>query len=91
MNLSDEETQSVKKVATALLNTLKAERLVLDWKKRSETRAGVQVTIEQVLDEGLPPKFDEFVYPIKCKSVFDHVFDSYMGQGASIYDTAEAS
>ena len=88
MDLSEDETESVKKVARDLLNTLKAERLVLDWKKRSETRAGVQVTIETVLDVGLPPKFDKDVYSVKCRSVFDHVFDSYMGQGASVYEMA---
>ena len=86
MDLSEDETESVKKVARDLLNTLKAERLVLDWKKRSETRAGVQVTIETVLDVGLPPKFGKDVYTVKCRSVFDHVFDSYMGQGASVYE-----
>jgi len=88
MDLSEEETELVKKLARDLLNTLKAERLVLDWKKRSETRAGVQVTIETVLDEGLPPKFGKDAYTVKCRSVFDHVFDSYMGQGASVYEMA---
>ena len=48
----------------------------------------MQVTIETVLDVGLPPKFGKDVYTDKCRSVFDHVFDSYMGQGASIYEIA---
>jgi len=88
IDLSEGETESVKKVAKDLLNTLKAERLVLDWKKRSESRAGVQVTIETVLDEGLPPKFGKDVYSSKCRSVFDHVFDSYLGEGKSVFENA---
>jgi type I restriction enzyme R subunit len=46
------------------------------------------VTIEKVLDTGLPPKFDKDVYAIKCKSVFDHVYDSYLGEGNSVYGMA---
>ena len=88
MNLNEGEIETVKKVARDLLNTLKAEKLVLDWKKRQNTMADVRVTIEKVLDTGLPPKFDKDVYTIKCKSVFDHVYDSYLGEGNSVYGMA---
>ena len=33
-------------MAQELLDTLKAERLVLDWRKSQQTRAAVQLTIE---------------------------------------------
>ncbi len=38
MNLNEGEIETVKKVARDLLNTLKAEKLVLDWKKRQNTK-----------------------------------------------------
>jgi type I restriction enzyme R subunit len=85
MNLTEEEVESVRKVAREMLNTLKAEKLVLDWKKRQNTRADVLVTIEEALDKGLPSKFDKNVYEIKCQSVFDHVYDNYFGPDISTY------
>jgi len=88
MNLTEDEVESVRKVARNLLNTLKAEKLVLDWKKRQNTMADVLVTIEKALDSGLPTKFDKEVYTTKCKSVFDHVYDSYLGEGRSLYEMA---
>ena len=39
--------------ARELLEVLKREKLVLDWRKAAG-RAQVRVTIEQVLDEGCP-------------------------------------
>ena len=86
MNLAEDEIESVRRVAIELLNTLKAEKLVLDWKKRQNTKADVFVTIEKALDTGLPPKFDKDVYSIKCRSVFDHVYDSYLGEDRSLYE-----
>ena len=38
----------VKKVAQKLLETLKEEMLVLDWRKRQQSRAAVRVSIEEV-------------------------------------------
>ena len=49
--------KQVKKVARDLLETLKREKLVLDWRKRQQSRAAVRVTIEKVLDAGLPPAY----------------------------------
>ena len=50
MKLSKAEEIDVKKVAKELLETLKKEKLVLDWKKRQTTRAAVRYTVETVLD-----------------------------------------
>ena len=41
----------MKKVAKALLEKLKQEKLVLDWQKQQTTRAMVFVTIQDMLDE----------------------------------------
>ena len=86
MRLTQKETDDIKQVCRDLLNTLKAEKLVLDWKKRQNTIADVQVTIETMLDSGLPTKFDKEAYDTKCHLVFSHVYDSYSGEGISIYD-----
>jgi hypothetical protein len=41
IELTRAERQQVKDVARELLDTLKAERLVLDWRKQQRTRAAV--------------------------------------------------
>jgi type I restriction enzyme R subunit len=43
--LTEKEAAAVKKVAKALLEKLKQEKLVLDWRTQQTTRAGVLVTI----------------------------------------------
>ena len=87
MDLSDKEKGEVKKVARELLDRLKQEKLVLDWRKRQQTRADVRLTIETLLDE-LPRAYTPEVWQKKCDSVYQHVFDSYTGAGQSIYGMA---
>jgi type I restriction enzyme R subunit len=87
MKLSREERARVREVAQQLLDTLKAERLVLDWRKRQQTRAGVQLAIEQVLDK-LPEAYAPEVYRQKCVAVYQHVYDAYYGEGRSLYALA---
>jgi type I restriction enzyme, R subunit len=53
LELNKKETEEVKKVARDLLETLKNEKLILDWRKKQQSRASVRLTIETVLD-GLP-------------------------------------
>jgi type I restriction enzyme R subunit len=79
--------EQVKQVAHELLDTLKAERLVLDWRKRQQTRAQVQLTIEQILEQ-LPDAYSAVLYQQKCDLVYQHIQDSYYGAGQSIYATA---
>jgi type I restriction enzyme R subunit len=82
--LTKGEEGQVKKVAKTLLETLKNEKLVLDWKKRQTTRAAVRYTVETVLDQ-LPRAFTPELYEQKCEVVYQHVFDCYQGQGMSLY------
>ncbi len=91
MELTQKETDDIKQICRDLLNTLKAGKLVLDWKKKQNTVADVVVTIETVLDSGLPPKFEKEVYNAKCQMIFDHVYDSYSGEGRSIYEAASVN
>lgn len=45
----------MKKVARELLDKIK-QQFVLDWRKRAAACSKVKVTIEDVLDQGLPPR-----------------------------------
>ncbi|MDP2156677.1 MAG: HsdR family type I site-specific deoxyribonuclease, partial [Nitrospirota bacterium] len=82
--LATEEREEVKKVARLLLERLKA-LLVLDWRTRSATRAQVRIQIEDVLDDGLPRAYSKALYQAKCATLFEHVYESYYGEGKSIY------
>ncbi len=87
VKLTRDERKQVKAVAKELLGTLKTERLVLDWRKHQQTRAAVELKIQQKLDE-LPEVYDRNLYQAKCELVYQHVYDSYYGAGKSIYPTA---
>jgi type I restriction enzyme, R subunit len=77
----------VKKIAHDLLETLTKEKLVLDWRKRQQTRQAVRVCIEEVLDQ-LPPVYSTDLFQKKCELAYQHVYDSYFGEGMSVYSTA---
>jgi type I restriction enzyme R subunit len=87
MTLTKAEEREVKKVAKELLESLKREKLVLDWKKRQTTRAAVRYTVETMLDH-LPRTFTPQLYEKKCELVYQHVFDSYAGHGQGVYVNA---
>jgi len=84
-DLTSKEIKQVKKVAKGLLDALKREKLVLDWRRKQQTRADVMRTIEVILDEKLPDSYSKDLYQEKCGSIYQHVYDSYYGQGRSIY------
>ena len=71
-----------------LLEVLKREKLVLDWRKEQRTREAVRLVIEQKLDELPQEPYPAPVYEVKCDLAYRHVYDSYFGQGRSIYDRA---
>jgi type I restriction enzyme R subunit len=85
VKLSKRERKQVKQAARDLLAVLKAEKLTLDWRKRQQSRAAVRVAIEQFLDERLPEAFTPDMFLQKCEAVYQHVYESYFGEGRSIY------
>jgi len=87
ITLTEKEKLDVKKVAKELLETLKQEKLVLDWRRRQQSKAAVKVAIEEILDQ-LPERYSPEVYQRKCEEVYQHVYESYSGAGRSIYNTA---
>jgi len=85
MDMTESERNEVKAVAHDLLETLKREKLVLDWRKQERLRAAVKITIRDLLDEGLPECYTQELYDQKREAVYQHVYDSYYGAGSSIY------
>jgi type I restriction enzyme R subunit len=84
MKLSRKEKDQVKKIARDLLDTLTAERIVLDWRKHQQSRAAVRLCIEEMLDK-LPPAYTTEKFQDKCNLVFQHIYDDYWGKDRSIY------
>jgi type I restriction enzyme R subunit len=84
ITLTQQEAAEVKRVARSLLEKLKREKLVLDWRKQQTTRAMVFTTIKDVLDQ-LPRAYTKELYDQKCDVVYQHFYEAYMGQGQSVY------
>ncbi len=87
VNLTKQEEREVKQVARELLDTLKREKLVLDWRKRQQSRAAVRLAIEETLDQ-LPQSYSAEIYEQKCEQVYQHIYDSYQERSRSIYTSA---
>jgi type I restriction enzyme R subunit len=88
IDMSETDRDKVKSTARELLATLKAGKLVLDWRKRQQARAEVRVTIEKLLDQGLPKAYTPELFEQKTIAVFQHVYDAYYGAGRSVYAAA---
>ena len=84
--LGAEEREEVKKVARQLLARLNA-LLVLGWRQKVQSRAKVRIEIEDTLDR-LPRAYTKETYQAKCNVLFEHVYESYMGDGQSSYTEA---
>jgi type I restriction enzyme R subunit len=82
--LTKQEISEVKKVAKSLLEKLKQEKLVLDWRKQQTTRARVFTTIKDILDQ-LPRAYTKKLYEHKCDTLYQHFYEAYLGQGKSLY------
>jgi len=85
--LTGEERDEVKKVAHLLLEKLRG-LLVIGWRQRVTSRARVRMAIEDALDEGLPLPYDKGEYERKCAAVFEHIYESYQGDGQSVFSEA---
>ena len=73
--LKPAERDQVKKVVRQLYTRLQG-LLVIDWRKRSSTRASVQEAISSILDEGLPDAYSRQIYQKKCSLVFEHIYEA---------------
>jgi len=82
--LAPEERAEVKKVARDMLEKLK-QLLVLNWRQKASARSQIKLTIEDLLDQGLPRAYTPDLYQQKCSAVFEHVYETYGDRGASAY------
>ncbi len=69
------------------MNRLK-QLLVLNWRQKSTARSQLKLTIEDVLDTGLPRAYDKPLYEQKCSALFEHIFESYPERDAGVYASA---
>jgi len=84
-DISPDEEKKIKKIAHDLLDKLRKEKLVLDWRKKADTRASVKITIEDFLYDELPQSYNELVLKEKVDDVYFHVYDNYVGEWVSVY------
>src|SRR6201988_987892 len=86
-NISEADKQKVKDAAQALLQKLQdAETrrtlLTSDWYKSVQLQKNVEKMIGDVLDETLPPSYDETTFKEKRKAVYTHIYN-VASQGGS--------
>lgn len=87
--LSEAEKDDVKKVAREMLKKLKTDKLVLDWRLKTRTRADVERTIRDFYSK-LPVPYTPVLRKVKREKTFAHIYESYMGTGQSVYDSPSA-
>ena len=83
--LTDAELRKVRSAAKDLLDEVE-DKLVLDWKKKESSRAGVRVTIRNVLDGGLPDAYDPPLFDEKRQGIYEHFYSAFGNEGESVYD-----
>ena len=86
--LSKAEAKRVRDAAKKVLEHVE-EKLVLDWKRRQQTRSAVRVAVGTVLDEELPEVYGPELFDQKADAIFDHIYASYFDNGGSVYDVPD--
>jgi type I restriction enzyme, R subunit len=86
--LSPEDREQAKKIAGELPGKIE-RKLVIDWRKTPRARAGVKAAIKDALD-ALPNAFERESYDKLVEAVYEHVYESYWGEGKSKYTDARA-
>ena len=74
-DLSDKEKKEVKAVSRILYDKLVEGILTLDWRKKQEKKAEVQVAIKTILNDGLPEVYDKRIFDNKRSAIYDYVYD----------------
>lgn len=84
--LSDEEKEIVKEASRRVLDRLKTNELVMDWRSSEQNRARVRVAISEELDRLPEDKYPRDIFQKKTEEIYLHVYDSYWGSGKSVYN-----
>ena len=83
-DLTRAQAVEVKVAAKKLLDHI-ADKLVLDWKRKQQTRSAVKVAVRKVLDNDLPDVYERELFERKVNAVYEHIFTSYHNNGESVY------
>ena len=83
--LTDKERSQVKRAAQQLLEAI-SDRLVLDWRRRAQSKAAVQAASGKALDEALPDAYGPDLFEQRVDAVFDHIYGSYFDDGTTVYE-----
>ena len=75
VELAEKERNDVKAIAKELLSSLK-DRLVIGWRGKQQTKARVQVLIDDMLQK-LPDSYDDNTWQLVYDKVYLHVYDKY--------------
>ena len=90
--LTKAEEADVKRVCRELLESLKREKLVLDWREKQQAKAAVMQTIKVSLrPPHLPSAYSREIRKEKLARAYAHVYDHYFGAGASVYEARSAA
>jgi type I restriction enzyme R subunit len=84
VSLDEAQQQANHGLARRLLADLQP-LLVIDWRKKYDKTAKVKVAIQSALDELPPEIYDEATYERLCAEVYQHVRESYEGEGRGKY------
>lgn len=82
--LTKAQEAEAKKVCRELLETLRREKLVLDWREKQQARAGVLQTIRLGI-RSLPSPYTHDIRAEKLARTYAHVYDHYYGPSQSAY------
>lgn len=72
------------------MHKLQPAKLILDWRKKQQTRALVELEIEKQLDRHLPNSYTPEDYQQKCQEVFQYFYDNYYGDGVPIFNISNS-
>ena len=86
-DLNEEEKEAVKQIARELLDKLKEECLVLDWRKRQQSRAAVRLLIADMVWQ-LPDIYSDEACERKSTELYQHMYDNYRGAEENLYAMA---
>ena len=86
-DLTRAQAIEVKGAAKKLLKHV-ADQLVLDWKRKQQTRSAVKTTVKDILDAELPDIYERELFDRKVNAVFDHIYTSYHNNEESVYNSS---
>lgn len=85
--LTDKELRTVRSTAQHLLAQIE-DILVLDWKKKEQSKAKLRLDIGAILGNELPDAYERIIFDEKQRAIYDHVYSAYGNDGDSVYDKA---